>query len=264
MSPAPTTAMVLAAGLGTRMRPLTDDRPKALVEVAGRALIDHMLDRLAEAGVTRAVVNVHAFADRLERHLQGRTTPTIIISDERAEVLETGGGLKRARPLVGDAPIFVANIDSVWIETGAPALAALAQAWDPDQMDALLLLTPTDEALGFDGPGDFFLAAAAHPPHLDGEVAQRNGGATRSAQDAAPLTFRGDHPTAPFAYIGVHITKPQIVDAEPDGAFSLTPVWRRLAAEGRLYGLVLDGAWMHVGDPQARDAAEARLAEAAR
>jgi MurNAc alpha-1-phosphate uridylyltransferase len=282
--------MVLAAGLGTRMRPLTDDRPKALVEVAGRPLIDHMLDRLAQAGVTRAVVNVHAFADRLEQHLQARTTPAIVISDERGEVLETGGGLKRARPLVGDAPIFVANIDSVWIETGAPALAALADAWDPERMDTLLLLTPTNEALGFDGPGDFFLAAAAqHPPHAPhGEVAQRAGGAVRSTEDAATvprpaapdapsplrgtppskmgemsaarLTFRNDHPTAPYAYIGVHITKPQIVDAEPDGAFSLTPVWRRLAAEGRLYGLVLDGAWMHVGDPLARDAAEARLA----
>ncbi|MHB8287255.1 MAG: nucleotidyltransferase family protein [Caulobacteraceae bacterium] len=267
MSPAPNTAMVLAAGLGTRMRPLTNDRPKALVEVAGRALIDHMLDRLAQAGVTRAVVNVHAFADRLEGHLQARAHPAIVISDERGEVLETGGGLKRARPLVGDAPIFVANIDSVWIETGAPALQVLADAWNPERMDALLLLTPTDEALGFDGPGDFFLAAVdQHPPHAArGEVAQRAGATARSAEDAAgALTFRGDHSTAPFAYIGVHITKPQIVDAESDGAFSLTPVWRRLAAEGRLYGLVLDGAWMHVGDPQARDAAEARLADAAR
>ncbi len=292
---APTTAMVLAAGLGTRMRPLTGDRPKALVEVGGRALIDHMLDRLAEAGVTRAVVNVHALADRLERHLQGRTHPTIVISDERERVLETGGGLKRARPLVGDAPIFVANIDSVWIETGEPALAALAQAWDPARMDALLLLTPTSEALGFDGPGDFFLAAdsSQYPPHATrGEVAQRAEGAGRSTEDAsttvarpaapdapsplrgappskmgeisaAPLTFRGDRPTAPFAYIGVHIAKPQIVDDEPEGVFSLTPVWRRLAARGRLYGLVLDGAWMHVGDPGARDAAEARLAAAA-
>jgi MurNAc alpha-1-phosphate uridylyltransferase len=261
---APTTAMVLAAGLGTRMRPLTDDRPKALVEVGGRALIDHMLDRLAEAGVTRAVVNVHAFADRLERHLQGRTHPAIVISDEREEVLETGGGLKRARPLVGEAPIFVANIDSVWIETGKPALAALAQAWDPARMDALLLLTRTGEALGFDGPGDFFPTIALdNPPHFDGEAAQRAGGAARRAEDAAaPLTFRGDRPTAPFAYIGVHIAKPQIVDDEPEGPFSLTPVWRRLAARGRLYGLVLDGAWMHVGDPRARDAAEAKLAEA--
>jgi MurNAc alpha-1-phosphate uridylyltransferase len=232
--------MVLAAGLGTRMRPLTDDRPKALVEVAGRPLIDHMLERLAEAGVTRAVVNVHAFADRLEGHLQGRSHPAIVISDERGEVLETGGGLKRARPLLGDAPIFVANIDSVWIETGAPALQALADAWDPERMDALLLLTPTDEALGFDGPGDFYRA------------------------DDGALTFRGDNPTAPYAYIGVHITKPQIVDDEPQGAFSLTPVWRRLAVQRRLYGLVLEGAWMHVGDPQARDAAQARLAEAAR
>ena len=112
----PKTAMVLAAGLGTRMRPLTDDRPKALVEVGGKALIDHLLDRLAEAGVTAAVVNVHWFADRLESHLAARTRPSIRISDERAELLETGGGLKKARPLLGDAPVFVANIDSVWTD----------------------------------------------------------------------------------------------------------------------------------------------------
>ncbi len=236
MSAAPTTAMVLAAGLGARMRPLTDDRPKALVEVAGRALIDHMLDRLASAGVERAVVNVYAFADRLEAHLAKRSAaPRIVISDERDEVLETGGGLKKARNMLGDAPIYVANIDSVWIERARPALTILAQAWAPERMDALLLLTPTGQALGFDGVGDVFLES-------DGR-----------------LRFRGEEPTAPLAYIGVHITKPQVVDAEPSGPFSLTRVWRRLAQEGRLSGVLLEGEWMHVGDPQARDAAEARL-----
>jgi MurNAc alpha-1-phosphate uridylyltransferase len=228
--------MVLAAGVGSRMRPLTDDRPKALVEVAGRPLIDHMLSRLGEAGVTRAVVNVHAFADRLEAHLNRRSqAPAIVVSDERDELLETGGGLKKARALLGEAPVFVANIDSVWIERSVPALAALAKAFDPATMDACLLLTPTETAMGFDGPGDFFKA------------------------DDGRLTFRGEAPAAPFAYIGAHICKPQIVDTEPLAPFSLSRIWRRLAPLGRLHGVVLDGAWMHVGDPAARDVAERRL-----
>lgn len=235
----PKTAMVLAAGLGTRMRPLTNDRPKALVEVGGRALIDHMLDRLGEAGVERAVVNVHYFADRLEAHLQGRKRPAVEISDERAELLETGGGLKKARALLGDEPVWVANIDSVWTER-KPALRALAQAWDPARMDAALLLAPLEQSLGFEGDGDFFLES-------DGR-----------------LRFRGAAARAPYAYIGVHITKPGIVDEGPEGAFSLTPIWRELADKGRLHGVVMDGFWMHVGDPASRDASEARLrAEAA-
>lgn len=233
---APTRAMVLAAGLGTRMRPLTDDRPKALVEVGGRALIDHVLDRLAAAGVTEAVVNVHWFADRLEGHLAGRTAPRILISDERAELLETGGGLKKARPLLGEAPVFVANIDSVWIDRG-DALGDLIRLWDPDRMDAALLLARREGAIGFEGAGDLF---------LDGD---------------GRLTFRGDAPSAPYAYMGVHITRPQVVDDGPEGPFSLSRVWRRLADQGRLFGTVLDGDWMHVGDPEARDAAESRLAQ---
>ena len=235
----PKTAMVLAAGLGTRMRPLTDDRPKALVEVGGRALVDHVLDRLAEAGVERAVVNVHWFADRLEQHLARRSRPAITISDERAELLETGGGLKKARPLLGDEPVWVANIDSVWTER-RPALRQLAELWDPAKMDAALLLAPLERSLGFEGSGDVFLEP-------DGR-----------------LRFRGEAPSAPFAYMGVHITKPQVVDDGPAGPFSLSPIWRRLADAGRLYGVVMDGFWMHVGDPASRDATEARLrAEAA-
>jgi N-acetyl-alpha-D-muramate 1-phosphate uridylyltransferase len=234
---APKTAMVLAAGLGTRMRPLTNDRPKALIEVGGRVLIDHMLDRLADAGVERAVVNVHAFADRLEAHLAARAAaPVIVISDERAELLETGGGLKQARPLLGDAPIYTANIDAVWREHGTPALDALARGFDPVRMDACLLVTPTESALGFDGPGDFFMAA-------DGR-----------------LTFRGDAANAPYAFAGVQVFKPELVDGEAARVFSTSGIWRRLAAEGRLYGVVLDGEWMHVGDPEARAAAELRLA----
>ena len=234
---APKVAMVMAAGLGTRMKPLTDDRPKALVEVGGKALIDHVLDRLADAGVERAVVNLHAFADRLEAHLRRRAHPRIDFSDERGQLLETGGGLKHARPLLGDDPIFVANIDSVWTEGGPPALGELAAGWDPATMDARLLLTSTPEAMGFDGPGDFFLEP-------DGR-----------------LRRRASAPTAPYAYIGMQILKPQIIDGEAPGAFSLYPTWARLITEGRAYGAVLQGQWMHVGDPGARDAAEARLAQ---
>ena len=239
---APITAMVLAAGLGTRMRPLTDDRPKALVEVGGRALIDHVLDRLAEAGVTTAVVNVHWFAGRLVNHLMDRQAdrplPRILISDEQEELLETGGGLKKAHPLLGDDPVFVANIDSVWMDRGAaPWADALIRLWDPTKMDACLLLAKREGSIGFEGDGDFFLA------------------------DDGRLTFRGEASSAPFAYMGVHITRPDYADGGPDGPFSLSPLWRASAAAGRLYGCVLDGDWMHVGDPQARDEAEARLAE---
>ncbi len=229
------TAMVLAAGIGSRMRPLTDDRPKALVEVGGKALVDHMLDRLADAGVTRAVVNAHHFGDRLVAHLAGRTHPQIVISDERERLLETGGGLKKARPLLGEDPIWAANIDSVWIEGARPALATLAEAWDPARMDACLLLAPMDRVMGFDGPGDFFLEA-------DGR-----------------LRHRGGEARAPYAYIGVQILKPQTVDDGPEGPFSLFQTWMALMAAGRLHGAVMDGDWMHVGDPAARDAAEARL-----
>ncbi|MDB5437788.1 MAG: mannose-phosphate guanylyltransferase [Caulobacteraceae bacterium] len=231
----PRTALVLAAGLGTRMRPLTNDRPKALVTVCGRPLIDHVLDRLAVAGVERAVVNVHYFADALETHLAARIAPAITISDERVALLETGGGLKKARALVGEEPILVANIDSVWTEIGASAVDTLSEVWDPEHMDALLLLARTDRSIGFDGAGDFFL------------------------EEDGRLRFRGAAAGAPFAYLGLHIAKPQIVDAAPEGAFSLTPLWRKLAEQGRLYGVVLDGFWMHVGDPDARAAAERYL-----
>ncbi|QTN19546.1 nucleotidyltransferase family protein [Brevundimonas sp. AJA228-03] len=238
---APKTAMVLAAGLGTRMRPLTDDRPKALVEVGGRALIDHVLDRLVEAGVERAVVNVHWYADRLEAHLAARGRgPEIAISDEREALLETGGGLKKARPLLGDGAVFVANIDSVWTDgaSGAGWADELARLWDPAAMDACLLLARREGSIGFEGDGDFFLGS-------DGR-----------------LTFRGEAASAPFAYMGVHITRSDYADGGPDGAFSLSPLWRASAAAGRLYGCVLDGDWMHVGDPQARDEAEVRLGSA--
>ena len=232
----PESAMVLAAGLGTRMRPLTETRPKALVEVAGRTLIDRVLDRLAEAGVRRAVVNVHHFADMLEAHLARRTDIEILIADERAALLDSGGGVRNALPLLGREPIFVANLDSLWTEGATPPLEQMKAAWDPARMDMLLLLTRRGQGIGFEGPRGFLMDA-------DGRLAH-------SADDAQP---------APFANVGFQILKPEILDGEPEGAFSILPVWWRLQGQGRLFGVVMDAFWMHVGDPAARAEAEARL-----
>jgi MurNAc alpha-1-phosphate uridylyltransferase len=227
------TAMVLAAGLGTRMRPLTDDRPKALIDVGGRTLIDHMLDRLVEAGVTRAVVNVHYRADQLEAHLRRRRDLEILISDERDLLLETGGGVRKARPMLGDDPVYHVNTDSVWIGDGA--LKRLASAYDRARMGALLLLCPMDKCIGLETTGDFKRA------------------------DDGRLTHRFDDPTADWAWMGVQIIDPTILDREPVEPFSFRRVWKRLYEEGRLYGETFDGFWLHVGDPAARDAAERRL-----
>jgi MurNAc alpha-1-phosphate uridylyltransferase len=235
----PHTAMVLAAGLGTRMKPLTDDRPKALVQVGGRALIDHVLDRLIAAGLKRAVVNVHAFADLLETHMRRRADIEIVISDERARLMETGGGVRQARPLLGDDPIVVCNIDSVWDEPNGSAIARLGEGFDPSRMRARLLLAAMNAQLGYDGEGDFFM------------------------DEAGVLSFRDALPHTPWAYMGAQIIDPRIVDEEPLEPFSFTRVWRRLAREGRLHGAPLGGYWMHVGDPDARSEAEARLAGAA-
>lgn len=235
----PTTAMVLAAGLGTRLRPLTLERPKALVPVAGRALIDHVLDRLAAAGITRVVVNVHAHADQLEAHLAVRRDLEVTISDERRALLETGGGLKAARRFLGDAPILVANIDSIWTEPGDPLIDRLIGLWDGARMDDLLTLAPLENSLGFDGPGDFFRAP-------DGRLAPR-----------------GEAARAPHAYMGLHMMNPAIIDGWPDSAHGIFGHWLGMARAGRLHGMVMDGLWMHVGDPAALAAAEARLADGA-
>jgi MurNAc alpha-1-phosphate uridylyltransferase len=230
----PKTAMVLAAGLGMRMRPLTDDRPKALVEVAGKALIDHTLDRLAEAGVERAVVNVHYFADMVEAHLARRRFPEVLISDERAGLLDSGGGIAHARALLGDDPIFVANTDVPWIEGEVPALEALARLWDPDRMDIAILLAERARSIGFERPEGF-------EREPEGRLTHSN------AVDPPP----------PFVNLGVQILKPQVVVGE--GSFSIVPIWKRLAEAGRLYGAVMDGFALHVSDPAMREAAETRL-----
>ena len=232
----PNTAMVLAAGLGTRMRPLTDAIPKALIPVAGRTLLDRVLDKLVAAGVTRAVVNVHHFADQVESHLAVRTDLDIAISDERAGLLDSGGGIQHARGLLGEAPIFVANIDSLWLEGATPALEALKAAWDPARMDLLLLLVARGHGIGFEGPQGFLMDDAGRLTH-----------------SASPEVV------TPFANVGFRILKPRILDGQAEAAFSVIPIWHRLQAQGRLYGVAMDAFWMHVGDPAARDAAEARL-----
>lgn len=233
---APRKAMVFAAGLGARMRPITHTLPKPLVRVAGRTLLDHMLDRLADVGVEEAIVNVHHLADQIERALAGRARPRIVISDERARLLDQGGGVKKALPLLGDAPFFICNTDAAWIETGRPALPALAAAWDPAKMDVLLLTASTTTSIGLDGPGDFLMAP-------DGR-----------------LTKRPQAERAPFVYAGVGVMKPQtFADAEGD-VFRLAPYFFAAAERGRLYGAPLDGLWLHVGAPEAIGPAEQAFA----
>jgi len=233
----PDTAMVLAAGLGTRMRPLTENRPKPLIEIAGRALVDHALDTLAAGGVRRAVVNVHYLADMAEAHLVERRRPDIFISDERDELLETGGGLKKARPLLGDRPVFCTNTDQVFLDgPGGPAALRVARRWDETRMSALLLLQPVDNAPGYDGVGDFDLDAEGR------------------------LQRRGDAPSAPYVFTGLQIIDPALLDDAPDGPFSTRLLWEKALAAGRLYGMVHDGGWMHVGTPEGLQEAERRLA----
>ena len=232
-------AFVLAAGLGTRMRPLTDRLPKPLVTLAGRSLLDHALDRLAATGITEAVVNVHYLADLIEAHLRQRHQPRIVISDERDALLETGGGVAKVLPLLGTRPFLVHNSDSVWVEGATNNLGALAAAFDESRMDGLLLLADRETSLGYDGRGDFHLEA-------DGRLRR---------------VAKGE--TARFVFAGVSIATPRLMRDAPAGAFSLNQVWDRALAEQRLYGLALDGTWMHVGDPSALAAAEALLAKTA-
>ena len=229
----PRYAMVLAAGLGTRMRPLTDTLPKPLVKVAGKPLIDHVLDRLADVGVEKAVVNVHHFANQLIEHLGRRTQPRIAISDERGLLLGTGGVVKRALSDLGDRPFFHVNSDTIWVDRTKPNLARLADAFDPETMDTLLLLAPAKGSVGYTGRGDFAMAP-------DGR-----------------LTRRGGRETVPFVYAGAAILRPDLFIDAPEGEFPLTDMFDRAAKKGRLFGLPLDGLWMHVGTPAAVDEAEA-------
>ena len=231
----PRSAMILAAGYGTRMRPLTDKMPKPLVPVGGKALINHVLDRLAAVGVETAVVNVHHFADQIEQHLKPRRAPRIAISDERAAVLGTGGGVAKALPLLGTAPFFHVNSDTLWIDGVKPNLERLATAFEPDQMDALLLLAPTATSVGYAGRGDFAMGP-------DGR-----------------LRRRAEREVVPFVYAGIAILSPALFRDAPGGAFPLTQLFDRAIEEERLFGLRLEGVWMHVGSPDAVAAAEAAI-----
>jgi MurNAc alpha-1-phosphate uridylyltransferase len=233
----PRRAMVLAAGLGTRMRPLTDKLPKPLVAVAGKALLDHVLDRLADAGVDTAVVNVHHMADAIESHLKGRTRPIILISDERGELLNTGGGVVKALTLLGDEPFYHVNSDTIWIEGVTPNLGRLGALFDPDAMDAVLLLAATATSIGYEGRGDFAMTA-------DGR-----------------LRRRAEREVVPFVYAGAAILSPAMFVGAPAGAFSLNALFDRALEAGRLFGLRLEGTWMHVGTPAAIQAAEAAILE---
>jgi MurNAc alpha-1-phosphate uridylyltransferase len=228
--------MVLAAGLGKRMRPLTDDRPKPMVAVGGKPLIDHVLDRIAAVGVETAVVNVHYLADRIVRHLAGRLAPAIVISDERDTLLDTGGGIAKALPQLGDAPFFLINSDTFWLDGVKPNFARLADAYDITEMDALLLLAPTAGSIGYAGRGDFTMLP-------DGR-----------------LRRRAEQEVVPFIYAGAAVLSPALFADAPSGAFSLTLLFDRAAAAGRLFGLRIEGLWMHVGTPEAVAAAELALA----
>jgi len=236
MAVTPRTAMVLAAGLGERMRPLTDRLPKPLVRVSGKALLDHVLDRLAAAGIERAVVNVHYLANQIERHVAGRAKPQIAISDERAALLGTGGGVVKALDKLGAEPFIHVNSDTIWIDGARPNLERLAEAFEPATMDALLLLAPVASSIGYAGRGDFSMTA-------DGR-----------------LVRRGDNETAPFVYAGAALLRPALFADAPAGAFALTRLFDRAAAARRLYGLRLEGVWMHVGTPDAIAQAEAAIA----
>jgi MurNAc alpha-1-phosphate uridylyltransferase len=234
------TAMVLSAGLGTRMAAHNGNLPKPLIPLKDKPLIDHVLDRLAQAGVRRAVVNVHHYADLIEAHLKGRRLPQISISDERARLLDTGGGVKKALPELGPRPFLIHNADSVWIESVGSNLARLTACWDEERMDCLLLLAPTSISPGYQGRGDFRL-------ETDGRIYRR-----------------GEQDVVPFVFAGVSIAHPRLFEPSPEGAFSLNLLWSRAIAAGRAWGMRMEGVWMHVGTPEALAQAEQCLNDAAR
>ena len=228
------TAMILAAGMGKRMRPLTASQPKPLVRVAGKPLIDHALDRLEDAGVAKAVVNVHYLADALEAHIGGRAAPAVTISDERKELLETGGGMLKALPRLPD-PFFSLNSDNIWLDGPSSAFHDLSNRWNPDEMDALLLVVPHARAVNFSGAGDF---------HMDplGRLRRRISGRI-----------------APFIYTGIQLVSHRLMREAPEGAFSTNLLWNRAIEEGRLFGASFTGQWFEVGTPEAIAPTEAAL-----
>ncbi len=240
MSFTPRIAMVLAAGLGLRMRPLTLDRPKALVEVRGRTLIDRTLDRLRAAGIRKVVVNLHHKANSLKRHLSERGDLDILYSDESEQLLETGGGVRKALGLLGDDPFLVLNSDVIWLDAQTASFQRMAAFWDDARMDALLMLHPTVSAIGYEGLGDF---------HLD---------------PVGRLIRREERHVAPLVFMGVQMLHPRVFRGSPEGAFSLNRIYDKAAEEGRLYGLRHEGLWMDVGSPAGLRAAELALEDVER
>jgi N-acetyl-alpha-D-muramate 1-phosphate uridylyltransferase len=229
-----THAMVLAAGLGLRMRPLTLERPKPLIPVAGKPLLDHALERIDAAEIGTAVVNTHYKGEMIAAHLRDRARPRVVLSPE-AELLETGGGIRKALPLLGSRPFLVVNADILWLDGPTPAITRLIDAWRPDVMDVLLLVNPTVSAIGYDGSGDFFM------------------------DPVGQLTRRPKGRIAPFVFAGVHIVRPELYRHTPDDAFSNNLIWDRAAEAGRLYGIRHDGLWFHVGTPDTIGEVEERL-----
>lgn len=228
------SAMVLAAGLGQRMRPLTDDIPKPLIEVAGQPMLDRVLDHLERARIARAVVNLHYLGERIIEHLAERKRPEILFSHEK-DVLETGGGVARALPQLGDKPFFVVNSDTVWLDGPSPAIERMRRLWDGRRMDALLMLYPTAVASGYQGTGDFFMDAGGR------------------------LARRGEKTVAPFVFTGVQILHPRLFEGAPEGKFSLNILYDRARENGRLFGLRHDGEWYHVGTPELLKSVDAQI-----
>nr|WP_272884896.1 nucleotidyltransferase family protein [Candidatus Rhodoblastus alkanivorans] len=224
--------MVFAAGLGTRMRPITLSLPKPLVRIGGKAMIDHVLDRLEEGGVEEAIVNVHWLADQIEDHLRGRRIPRIAISDERDLLLDQGGGIVKVLKAFGGKPFFICNTDALWIDEPEPQVARLARAWDGAKMDVLLLLADRKTSLGVEGRGDFF----------------------RDAQGRLSRPAPGE--SAPYVYSGVGIVKSSLFEGCPLEPFRLAPFFFAAAERGRLFGLPLKGRWLHVGAPETVEKAE--------
>jgi N-acetyl-alpha-D-muramate 1-phosphate uridylyltransferase len=236
---APTRAMIMAAGLGTRMRPLTNDRPKPLVEVGGKTLIDHAIDRLAAAGVTVIVVNLHYKAEMIKDHLAHRRDVEIHFSDESEGLLGTGGGVTKALSFFGREPFYIHNSDTIWVEGYGAALERMKGRWDPEVMDGLLLMAPMITAIGYEGTGDFNMDPSGH------------------------LTRVPQGRVSPFAYPGVQIVHPRLFDNPPAGGFSTNVLWDRAIEKERLFGIRLDGVWIHVGTPQAVAEANEFLADLA-
>jgi len=228
-------AMILAAGLGTRMRPLTDSTPKPLIKVAGRALIDWSKDNLTQGGIDSIIVNKHYLAEQIDDWAGRQPAGLISISDERDQLLETGGGVIRALPMLGTAPFFILNSDSFWLNGDIPAIERMRQNWDDGKMDFLLLLSDKTRAIGFSGAGDFFMS------------------------DEGRLQRRGEANTAPYIYAGGYLVHPRILAGQKPVAFSMNRIFDKALGKGRLFGLLHDAPWLHVGTPEAIRLAEDEL-----